>query len=139
MGSERRAREADRRRGKRPVGRFGANRGWRVRSIDQAADADKVWMRERGLDVIAEQYRRQEVALLQVTPCGQVSPAARYPARHGIPQRHGIPHGMVSHTAWYPARHGIPHGMVSRSGMVSRTAWYPLRIGIPPLHGPAPA
>ena len=38
---------------------------------DQATDADKVWMRERGLDVIAEQYRRQEVALLQVPPAAQ--------------------------------------------------------------------
>ena len=69
MGAERRAREAD-----GAVSGAGAGRvllGAEVCGCDQATDADKVWMRERGLDVIAEQYRRQEVALLQAPPAAQ--------------------------------------------------------------------
>ncbi len=83
MGSERRAREADRQRVRLVVRRQLRRAG----AINQAADADKVWMRERGLDVIAEQYRRQEVALLQVPPLR----AAKF-----------IPHGMVSLATRYP-------------------------------------
>ena len=75
--------------------------------------------------VISRESKERIERLIQ-SAIDQVSLAAWFPSRTGIPSRHGIPRGMVSLAAWYPTsawqlvdtmQRGIPRSEASDGAM----------------------